>query len=117
MFLSFIYSVNELPEGYAITIDKRFMDEAAAVVFHLPTLPPSLFTDGGVGKRSGQVWVAWYMECEANYPQMDNPEFMSRFDPRMSHRLDADIFSPYLPRDFAELSSKPVPEKEPGKIP
>jgi hypothetical protein len=41
---------------------------------------------------------------------------MSRFDLRMSHRLDADIFSPYIPPDFAELSRKPVPEKEPGKI-
>lgn len=110
------YPVNELPEGYVITIDRRFMDEAAAVVFHLPTLPTSLFTNGGVRKRSGQVWVAWYMECEDNYPYMADPVFMSRFDLRMSYRPDADIFSPYLPPDFAELSRMPVPEKEQGKI-
>ena len=111
-----VYPENELPESYVITMDKRFMDEAAAVVFHLPTLQPSLFTDGGVEKKNGQVWVAWYVECEANYPYMADPVFMSRFDLRMSHRLDADIFSPYFPPDFDELSRKPVPEKEPGKI-
>ncbi len=111
-----VYAENELPEKYVLTTDRRFMDEAVAVVFHLPTLPPELFTEGGVEKRSGQVWVAWYMECEANYPRMDDPGFMSRFDLRMSHRLDADIFSPYFPPDFAELSRKPVPEKGPGKI-
>ncbi len=111
-----VYPVNELPERYVITMERRFMDKAAAVVFHLPTLPPAMFTDGGVVKKSGQVWVAWYVECEAHYPHMSDPAFMSRFDLRMSHRLDADIFSPYLPRDFAVLSRKPVPEKEPGKI-
>lgn len=111
-----VYPENELPESYVITMDRRFMDEAAAVVFHLPTLPPSLFTDGGIEKKSGQVWVAWYLECEAHYPYMADPVFMSRFDLRMSHRLDADIFSPYFPPDFDELLRKPVPEKEPGKI-
>jgi hypothetical protein len=92
------------------------MDEAAAVVFHLPTLPPALFSDGGVHKKSGQVWVAWYIECEAHYPHLEDPAFMSRFDLTMSHHQEADIFSTYLPPDFAELSRKPVPEKEPGKI-
>lgn len=111
-----VYPENELPESYVITTDRRFMDEAAAVVFHLPTLKPSLFADGGLEKKNGQVWVAWYVECEANYPYIADPVFMSRFDLRMSHRLDADIFSPYFPPDFDELSRKPVPEKEPGKI-
>lgn len=111
-----IYQENELPESYVITTDRRFMDEAAAVVFHLPTLPPEKFTGGGVEKKKGQLWVAWYLECEANYPYMADPDFMSRFDLRMSHRLNADIFSPYFPPDFTELSRKPVPEKEPGKI-
>ncbi|HVY55021.1 MAG TPA: glycosyltransferase family 10 [Thermodesulfobacteriota bacterium] len=111
-----LYPENELPERYVITMDRSLMDEAAAVVFHLPTLPPGLFTNGEVGKNNGQIWVAWYMECEANYPHLDDPDFMSRFDLRMSHRLDADIFSPYFPPDFAELSRRPAPEKEPGKI-
>jgi hypothetical protein len=111
-----VYPESELPESYVIAMDRRFMDEAAAVVFHLPTLPPSLFTNGGIEKKNGQVWVAWYLECEAHYPYMADPAFMSRFDLRMSHRLDADIFSPYFPPDFAELSRMPVPEKDPGKI-
>lgn len=110
------YPAHELPEHYVITTERRFMDEAAAVVFHLPTLPPGLFTGGGIDKKSGQVWVAWYVECEAHYPYLSDPLFMSRFDLIMSHRQEADIFSPYLPPDFGELSREPVPEKEPGKI-
>jgi len=110
------YPADELPERCVIITDRCVMDEAAAVVFHLPTLPPGLFTGGEIEKKSGQVWVAWYMECEAHYPQLDDPVFMSRFDLTMSHRQEADIFSPYLPPDFGELSLKPVPEKEPGKI-
>ncbi len=110
------YPIDEIPDSYVITGERRFMDEAAAVVFHLPTLPPSLFTDGGIHKKSGQVWVAWYVECEAHYPYLSDPLFMSRFDLTMSHRQEADIFSPYLPPDFGKLSRKPVPEKEPGKI-
>jgi len=111
-----VYPAHELPEDYVITTERRFMDEAAAVVFHLPTLPPGLFTGGGIDKKSGQVWVAWYVECEAHYPYLSDPLFMSRFDLTMSHRQEADIFSPYIPPDFGELSRKPVPEKEPGKI-
>lgn len=110
------YPAHEAPEQFVITTERRFMDEAAAVVFHLPTLPPALFTDGGVHKKSGQIWVAWYVECEAHYPHLDDPAFMSRFDLTMSHRREADIFSPYLPPDFGELSRRPVPEKEPEKI-
>ncbi|MEW6145985.1 MAG: glycosyltransferase family 10 [Thermodesulfobacteriota bacterium] len=111
-----VYPENELPEGYAITMDRSLMDEAAAVVFHLPTLPPALFTDGGISKKNGQVWVAWYVECEAHYPHLNDPGFMSRFDLTMSHRSGADILSPYVPPDFTEHARKPVPEKEPGKI-
>jgi hypothetical protein len=111
-----VYPENELPEGYVITMDRSFMDEAAAVVFHLPTLLPEMFTDGSVEKKSGQIWVAWYMECEAHYPHLEDPAFMSRFDLTMSHRRGADIFSPYLPYDFAEHTRKPVQEKELGKV-
>ena len=111
-----VYPAHELPEHYVITTERRFMDEAAAVVFHLPTLEPGLFTGGEIEKKSGQVWVAWYVECEAHYPYLSDPLFMSRFDLTMSHRQEADILSPYLPPDFGELSRKPVPEKEPGKI-
>jgi len=111
-----VYPVNELSDGYEITVDRSFMDEAAAVVFHLPTLPPEMFTDGSVEKKKGQLWVAWYVECEAHYPHLEDPAFMSRFDMTMSHRRGADIISPYVPRDFEELSRRPVPAKEPGKI-
>jgi len=111
-----VYPAHELPEGYVVTMDRSLMAEAPAVVFHLPTLPPKMFTDGSVEKKNGQVWVAWYVECEANYPYMSDPAFMSRFDLTMSHRREADILSPYVPCDFEELSRKPVPEKEQGKI-
>src|SRR5688572_22191758 len=73
-----------LPAGCQLATDKRRFDEADAVVFHIPTLrgmPPR--------KRPGQLWVAWSMECEANYPRLRHPPFMSRFDLTMTYRLDA----------------------------
>ena len=108
------YPVDEIPESCVITTERCFMDEAAAVVFHLPSLPPDVIAGGGIDKKSGQIWVAWYMECEAHYPHMADPVFMSRFDLRMSYRTDADIFIPYITYGAGEIFRKPVPDKEPG---
>ena len=75
-----------LPDGCHLTTDRRRFREAAAVVFHVPSLrelPPR--------KPRGQLWVAWSMECEANYPQLRVPGYMSRFDLTTTYRLDADV--------------------------
>ena len=79
-----------LPAGCRLTTDRRYYRDAAAVVFHIPSLrelPRS--------KPPGQLWVAWSLECDANYPRLQNPRFMRQFDLTMTYRLDADVVVAY----------------------
>jgi hypothetical protein len=82
----------ELPEGCELTTDRRRIAEATAVVFHIPTLrwlrPPA--------KRPGQIWVAWSIESEVNYPRLRDPSFMRMFDLTMTHRQESDIRAGYV---------------------
>jgi len=110
------YPKADIPEPYMLTTDRRFMQEATAVVFHLPSLPPRLFLHGRLRKKKGQIWVAWFMECEAHYPHLGSPSFMSCFDLTMSYHPDADIVVSYVPHDFRESLRKPVHDKDAGNI-
>ena len=47
-----------------------------------------------------QIWVAESMESVVNYPQMDDPGFMSIFHFEASYRQQADVWIPYIPSDF-----------------
>lgn len=78
---------------FAVTTDRRRLGQAEVVVFHVPTLPRWWPLPR---KRRGQLWVAWSMECELNYPRMHAPSFLRRVDLTMSYRLDADVPVPYL---------------------
>lgn len=106
-----------LPAGWTITTDHRYLSEAAAVVFHIP----SLGRLPEVAKPPGQVWVAWSMEAEANYPRLANPEFMRRFDLTMTYRLNADIPIPYncfygSPADFIQALRQPPRSKSRDRL-
>jgi hypothetical protein len=59
-------------------------------VFHVPSRP-----DLPAHKPGGQLWVAWSMECEVNYPQLRDPLYMRQFDLTMTYRLDADVVVAY----------------------
>lgn len=91
------------------TTDRRALSKAAAVVFHIPSLRKRM----PVFKRRGQLWVAWSMESEVNYPSLADPAFMRRFDLTMTYKRSADIWCPYLPdaSRFARAISEPVAEK------
>jgi hypothetical protein len=68
-----------LPADCGVSTDRGRYADADAVVFHIPewgTWRRILLPR----KRSGQVWVAWSMECEQNYPLLLDPVFMRRFD-------------------------------------
>ena len=93
------YPPEELPEDCEITMDKRRMREATAVVFHIP----SLGSLRRVRKFPGQIWVAWSMECEAHYPQLLDHTFMSQFDWTMTYHRDADVRVPYYSPNFERL--------------
>ncbi len=82
-----------LPAGVEISTDRRRLAQADAVVFHIPDLRfwwrPR--------KRPGQIWIAWSLESEANYPKLSDPRFMAQFDLRMTYRRDADVLWSYVP--------------------
>lgn len=86
----FAESDASLPAGWHITQDLRQLDEAAAVVFHVPSL-----THIPTVKPPGQLWVAWSMESAANYPLLGSPEFMNLIDLTMTYRLDSSVPLPY----------------------
>jgi len=85
-----------LPDGVEITTDRARYADAGVVVFHIPEWkwqPLFIFPK----KLPRQVWVAWSMECEENYPRLKDPKFMRAFDATMTYRLDSDVPVPYFP--------------------
>jgi hypothetical protein len=97
--------------GSAITHDRARLADAAAVVFHIPTLSSAL----RLPKPAGQLWVAWSMESAAMYPALADPRYMAAFDLTMTYRLDADVPTPYFePHLLADLASPPAPKSEPA---
>ena len=93
------YPAAEIPAPYVLTTDLNALAEAVAVVFHLPTLPANTIPNE-IAKRPGQLWVAWCMECDVHYPQMNDPALMSWFDLTMTYRFDSDVPAPYLTPDL-----------------
>lgn len=85
--------IEDIPDNYIITTDHYYLKKADAVVFHMPTLYESLNDD--LDKPDSQLWVAWNMECEENYPWMKDREIHDLFDIRMDYFSDADIVYPY----------------------
>lgn len=94
-----------VPAHIEFTENRGRLEEADVVVFHLPTLR-RLFMPH---KPAGQVWVAWYMECEQHYRRIRNVRFMKPFDLRMCYRQDADIMVSYVPPQLREFSPEPMP--------
>jgi mannosyltransferase OCH1-like enzyme len=100
------YPEAEIPAGYMLSSDQRLLPEAAAVVYHIP----SLRLTKPLRKWPGQLWVAWSMECEANYPSLfSSPGFLKFFDLLMTYHLDADVVLPYVLYEFGEALRKPAP--------
>ncbi|GHU91936.1 hypothetical protein FACS1894155_12040 [Bacteroidia bacterium] len=97
---------DEVPGDCIITTDRRYLSTTDAVVFHMPTLHRDLEDD--LDKPEGQIWVAWSLECEENYPFLKDPELMELFDLRMSYHSDADIVYPYYEYDFLTELSRPA---------
>ncbi len=104
----------QLVDGdFEVSFDRKRYREAAAVVFHIPEwrnlrrhfLPP---------KQSGQVWVAWSKECAKNYPLLEDPRFLQRFELTMTYRLNCDVPIPYVDEfDPEELRQPGSPKSKP----
>lgn len=49
---------------------------------------------------SRQIWVAESLECEANYRELADAEFMALFDVEMTYRQSSGVWTSYIPRDL-----------------
>ena len=106
--LSFYYPCTVL-EGTQceISADRQRIEEADAVVFHLPDMGDI----SHLKKCSGQFWVVWCQECDQNYPIMYQKNFMSLFDISMTYHLDADVIHGYFSPTFEHTFRKPITTK------
>lgn len=107
------YSSGELPTGCRITTDRTLLRYADAVVFHLPDLRQTLEGEE-IEKPDGQLWVAWSLECEVNYPWMEDEEIRELFDLWMGYHDKDDIAYGYCKCHYQEMLKQPVerlPEK------
>jgi len=89
----------DVPNDWVITTDRRFLEQADVVVFHLPYLLQDLENDDAI-KLENQIWVGWYMEAEINYPMLKTPEVSEPFDIWMSYRNDAELVYPFYKYDY-----------------
>lgn len=97
----------ELPSGCSITTDRELLPIADAVVFHLPDLRWCMDTDEII-KPKGQIWVAWSLECEENYPWMKEVGFRNNFDLWMGYHQDDDIVFPYYKAEYEKNLLNPI---------
>ena len=101
------YPPDQIPEEFIISTDQSLLQQADAVLFHLPTLYQEL--DRDIEKPDGQLWVAWSMECEVNYPWTKYPEIAGTFDLWMGYHQYDDIIHPYYNATYISSFREPVP--------
>jgi glycosyltransferase involved in cell wall biosynthesis len=99
--------ISDIPADWVITTDRRYFQQADAVVFHLPDLQHMLDID--LDKQQGQIWVGWYLDSEKNYPWIRSAEMMKIFDLWMSYRQDADVVYPYYRYEYPKLFMQQIP--------
>ena len=97
-------SIKDVPADWVITTDRRYFQQADAVVFYLP----SLELENDLEKQKGQIWIAWYMESEKKYPGFRTPEISELFDLRMSYRQDADVVYPFYRHEYLECFTQEI---------
>jgi len=92
-----------------LSFDRRLLADADAVVFHVPSVPDLR----DIPKRPGQIWAAWSMESDVNYPQLSNIDYMKQFDLTMTYRFDSDVpcayFGAHTPQ---QIVGRPLPKTE-----
>lgn len=91
--------------GVRWTHDPAFVPVADVVLVHVPDYPARR----PVVKRPGQLWVAWWLESPAHYPQLEDRAFMAQFDLTMSYLRTADVWVPYIPRteEWPDIQAAP----------
>jgi hypothetical protein len=76
--------------GVRFSEDRAVLRWADAVVIHVPQHP--LWRREFMSKPKRQLWVAWSLESDVNYPKINDPIW----DLRMTYQRDADVWTPYF---------------------
>ena len=99
-------------DGFDLTNDLKYIDQAVAIIFHMPTLPQGHKMLKKSIKKSGQLWVFWSKECEVHYKWQYEMEVMDLFDITMTYKLNSDIPLPYFNNAHDKLlRHEPVSKK------
>jgi len=101
--------LSDVPDGWVITTDQRYFQQADVVVFHLPNLQKEL--EYNLHKTQGQIWVAWNMESIRNYPRFNEYELRKPYDLWMSYQQNADIVYPHYRYEDLDLYTQQITEK------
>ena len=103
----------DIIDGFEFSTDHNDIDEAVALIFHMPTLSREDMMFDKNRKKAGQFWVFWSMECEAHYEWQYEPGILSLFDIFGTYKMDSDIPVPYLyPIHRKLLRRRPAPKNE-----
>jgi len=94
----------EIPADWLVTADRRYFQQADAVVFHLPALYREIQHEAhDMEKQDGQLWVAWHIEPQKKHAWIKNPAIREIFDLWMTFRQDADVVYPCYRYEYPEL--------------
>lgn len=111
------FDFTDIPIGeeFELVTDRKYMQEADAVVFHMPGIAETDPVLNNTQKREGQLWVFWSMECEENYKWQQRPEVRGLFDLMMTYRMDSDVPVPYFYPPYLDMLKR-VPKPKTGFI-
>jgi hypothetical protein len=109
------HELSEIPrrKGFEILNDRKYMNEADVVVFHMPTVNRNdeVFRSGN--KRKGQLWVFWTMECEVNYKWQYEKRIQELFDITMTYKSNSDVpFAYYFSAYYSWFRREAVAKSE-----
>lgn len=86
-------TLKNLPPNYVLTLDRKYKDQAFAIVFYMPGLNEHVYSD--LDKPEGQIWIRWNMEPETRFGWMLDEELDDIFDLRMDYHSYAEVVCPY----------------------
>lgn len=81
--------MNDLPLDWVVTTDRKCIQLADIVVFHLPTLADELESD--IEKQDKQIWVSCFWESEKNDLLINDPDINNLFDQSVILRQDEEL--------------------------
>lgn len=93
-------------DDFEMTTMHEYIDQAVAIIFHMPTLSDNDIMLDKRKKKKKQLWVFWSMECELHYKWQYESKIMSLFDIMATYKFDSDVPVPYLYSGYSNAFTK-----------